>query len=76
MVLAVAGTLMRWSAPLVVGASVGTLLVLREFAPYAAQVPTWLSIGLSGAVLLVVGITWESRMNDVRRASQYVAALR
>jgi hypothetical protein len=50
--------------------------VLREFAPYAAQVPTWLSIGLSGAVLLVVGITWESRMNDVRRASQYVAALR
>ena len=74
--LAVAGALMRWSAPLVVGASVGTLLVLREFAPYAAQVPTWLSIGLSGAVLLVVGITWESRMNDVRRASQYVAALR
>jgi hypothetical protein len=74
--LAVTGTVIRWSAPLVVGASVGTLLVLREFAPYAAQVPTWLSIGLSGAVLLVVGITWESRMNDVRRASQYVAALR
>ncbi|HEY2877029.1 SCO7613 C-terminal domain-containing membrane protein [Nocardioides sp.] len=75
-VLAVTGTVLRWSAPLVVGASVGTLLVLREFAPYAAQVPTWLSIGLSGAGLLVVGITWESRMNDVRRASQYVGALR
>ena len=36
--------------------------------------PTWLSIGISGAVLLAVGITWESRMNDVRRASRYVAA--
>jgi len=34
------------------------------------------SIGISGAVLLAAGITWESRMNDVRRASRYVAALR
>jgi hypothetical protein len=39
-------------------------------------VPTWLSFGISGAVLLLVGITWESRMNDVRRVSHYVAALR
>jgi hypothetical protein len=76
LVLAVGGAAMRWSAPLVVGAVVGGLLVLRELAPYTAQVPTWLSIGISGAVLLAVGITWESRMNDVRRASQYVAALR
>jgi hypothetical protein len=35
-----------------------------------------LSIGVAGAVLLVVGITWESRMSDVRRASRYVASLR
>jgi hypothetical protein len=60
----------------VVGAVVGGLLVLRELAPYAAQVPTWMSIGASGVLLLAVGITWESRMNDVRRASHYVAALR
>jgi hypothetical protein len=52
------------------------LLVLRELAPYAADVPTWLTIGISGAVLLAVGITWESRLNDVRRASRYVTALR
>ncbi|HEY3530752.1 MAG TPA: hypothetical protein VGK78_16520 [Nocardioides sp.] len=75
-VLAVAGPLLRWSAPVVVGAAVGTVLVLRELAPYAAQVPTWISIGIAGALLLVVGVTWESRMNDVRRASRYVAALR
>jgi hypothetical protein len=74
--LTVAGTVLRLTAPLVVGATVGTLLVLRELAPYAAQVPTWLSIGVAGAVLLVVGITWESRMSDVRRASRYVASLR
>ena len=74
--LTVAGAVQRWSAPLVVGSVVGALLVLRELAPYAASVPTWVSIGLAGAVLLVVGVTWESRMNDVRRASRYVAALR
>jgi len=28
------------------------------------------------ALLLTVGITWESRMTDVRRASRYVGALR
>jgi hypothetical protein len=76
LVLAVGGAALRWGAPLVVGAAVGTLLVLRELAPYAAGVPSWLTIGISGAVLLVVGITWESRMTDVRRASHYVAALR
>ena len=76
LVLVVGGAAFRWSAPLVVGAVVGGLLVLLEIAPYAAQVPTWVSIGISGAVLLAAGITWESRMNDVRRASRYVAALR
>jgi hypothetical protein len=74
--LTMAGAGLRWSAPLVVGSVVGAMLVLRELAPYAAAVPTWVSIGISGAVLLLVGITWESRMNDVRRASHYVAALR
>jgi len=74
--LTVAGAALRWSAPLVVGSVVGALLVLRQLAPYAAAVPTWVSIGISGAVLLLVGITWESRMKDVHRASHYVAALR
>jgi hypothetical protein len=74
--LVLAGARLRWSAPLVVGGAVGGLLVLRELAPYAAQVPTWLTIGVSGAVLLVVGITWESRVRDLRRATRYVATLR
>ena len=74
--LVLAGVVLRWSAPLVVGGAVGALLVLREVAPYAAVVPTWLVIGLSGTVLTVVGITWESRMRDVRRATRYLAALR
>jgi hypothetical protein len=74
--LSLAGAALRWSAPVVVGAAVATLLVLRELAPYAAATPTWLTIGASGAALLVVGVTWESRMSEVQRASRYVAALR
>ena len=66
--LVLAGVALRWSAPLVVGAVVGALLVLRELAPYAAELPSWVVIGLSGTVLLVVGVTWESRMRDVRTA--------
>jgi cell division protein FtsW (lipid II flippase) len=76
LVLLLGGAVLRWSAPMAVGAVVGGLLVLRELAPYAAHVPTWLTVGVSGVVLLAVGITWESRMNDVRRASHYVTALR
>jgi cell division protein FtsW (lipid II flippase) len=74
--LALGGAAARWGAPLVVGAAVGAVLVLRELAPYAAEVPSWLAIGVAGSLLLAVGITWESRMADVRRASRYVAALR
>ncbi len=74
--LVLAGVVLRWSAPLVVGAGVGAALVLRELAPYAAHLPSWVVIGLSGTVLLVVGVTWESRMRDVRTASRYVARLR
>jgi hypothetical protein len=74
--LVVAGVVLRWSAPLVVGAVVGAVLVLRELAPYAADLPSWVVIGLSGTVLLVVGVTWESRMRDVRTGSRYVACLR
>jgi hypothetical protein len=74
--LVLAGVVLRWSAPVVVGAVVGAVLVLREVAPYAADLPSWVVIGLSGTVLLVVGVTWESRMRDVRTATRYVARLR
>jgi hypothetical protein len=74
--LVLVGVRLRLSAPLVVGAVVGTLLVLSELAPYAAAVPPWLLIGLSGTLLTLVGVTWESRMRDLRTASRYVGHLR
>lgn len=74
--LVLAGTLLRWSAPLVTGAAVGGLLVLRELAPYAAQTPQWVVIGLAGTLLTVVGVTWERRLVELRQASAYLGRLR
>ena len=76
LVLVLTGARLRWNAPLVVGAGVGALLVLRELAPYAAQTPQWVGIGLAGLLLTVVGVTWEQRMLQVRHATAYLGRLR
>ncbi|GAA4696599.1 SCO7613 C-terminal domain-containing membrane protein [Nocardioides conyzicola] len=75
LVLVLLGARLRWSAPIVVGATAGLLLVLRELTPYAADVPQWVLIGIAGTLLTVVGITWEHRMRDVRYAAGYLRQL-
>ena len=52
------------------------MLVLRELAPYAAAVPSWMLIAVAGAALLVVGVTWEARLRDLRGRADYLARLR
>ena len=74
--LVMVGVRLRWNAPLLIGSIVGGLLVLRELAPYAAETPQWVLIGLAGTALTVVGITWESRMRDLRHAASYHGRLR
>lgn len=64
-----------WSAPLLAGAAVGALVVLRE-ATYAQVLPQWMMIGLVGVVLTVVGVTWERRLQEIHRVSDYVRGLR
>ncbi|MCW2817191.1 MAG: hypothetical protein JWN84_4646, partial [Nocardioides sp.] len=76
LVLAVGGAQLRWSAPLLVGSVVGGLLVLLELAPYAAQTPQWVVIGIAGTTLVVAGTTWERRVVEVQRAAQYVGRMR
>ncbi len=75
LVLVAAGVGLRWSAPLVAGATVGLVLVLRE-AAYAQVVPQWVVIGLVGTALTVVGVTWERRLAELRAAAGYVRRLR
>lgn len=74
--LVLAGAQLRWSAPLAVGAMVGGLLVVREVAPYASEMPQWVLIGFAGTILTVVGVTWEQRVLQLRRATSYLGRLR
>lgn len=74
--MTVAGAALRWSAPLVVGAAVGATVVLRELGPYAGDAPAWVWIGLGGALLVVVGITWERRLLEIRTAAGFLGRLR
>jgi hypothetical protein len=74
--LVLVGVRLRWQAPLVVGAAVGGLLVLRLAGPYAAALPPWTLLAAAGALLLVVGVTWERRLSDLREGATYLARLR
>ena len=76
LVLVIGAVQVRWGAPLLVGAGVGAILVLRELAPYVAQTPQWLAIGLAGAVLTVIGVTWEKRLQDLQVAGGFLGRLR
>ena len=75
--LVLAGTGLRWTAPVGYGATAGALLVLRFAAPYVDQaVPRWVLIGLAGALLVTLGTTWERRLGEARHALAYLRALR
>ena len=76
LVLLLVGALLRWHAPVVVGAVVGAAVVVRELAPYTLQTPQWMLIGAAGTVLIACGITWESRMRDLQHAAAYMGRLR
>ena len=74
--LVLAGAQLRWQAPLIIGAGVGAVLVLREWGPYAGVVPPWLLIAAAGTALLGVGVTWERRLQELRGGAAYLARLR
>ena len=70
------GVRRRWSAPFAAGAAVTAVLAVRHLGPVAEALPRWISLGVVGAVLLVVGVTWESRRRNLAAAGRYLAALR
>jgi cell division protein FtsW (lipid II flippase) len=75
--LVLAGARLRWTAPLLLGAAVGALVVLRLGAPYVGDaVPRWVLLGGAGALLVTAGVTWERQLVEARRVATYVRALR
>jgi len=70
------GARVRWTAPVVFGAVVGALVVVRQLAPVVDAVPQWTLIGSAGALLVAMGVSWERRVQDARAAYGYVRGLR
>ncbi len=70
------GVQQRLAAPFILGAGATAVLALRHLGPIAEAVPRWTSLGLLGLALLAVGVTWESRLRNLRSARGYLTALR
>jgi len=69
------GVQARLAAPFALGVVATGLLALRNIWPVAAFIPRWTLLFVIGGVLLGMGMTWESRVNDVRTAGRYVRGL-
>ena len=62
-------------APLAVGGGVLAVDALQLLAPYAAALPRWMSLGVAGVLLVVVGATYEQRRREVARLRDRYDAL-
>lgn len=74
--LVLGGVRLRWTAPVLHGAAVGAVLVLRHATPAMDAVPRWALIGTAGVLLVALGITWEQRLREARSVAGYVRRLR
>jgi hypothetical protein len=69
------GVRLRLAAPFALGVVATALLALRNIWPVVAFIPRWTLLFLVGGALLGMGMTWESRVNDLHTARRYVLGL-
>lgn len=75
-VCAVLGTVTHRQAPFLIGLGVLLTVAVSELGPYAALLPRWLSLGMTGIVLLALGATYERRLSQAKEAIAWVGAMR
>ncbi|MBA2446025.1 MAG: hypothetical protein H0V49_11945 [Nocardioidaceae bacterium] len=75
LVVLLVGARLRWIAPLLAGGAVVLVLAVLNIAPYAAALPRWVLFGTVGALLLLLGITWEKRLQSARAVSRALQRL-
>ncbi len=75
-VATVAGTLLHRQAPFVLGTVALLIVVLGRLAAYAPLVPWWVTLGAAALLLLVVGATYERRLQQAREAVAWVGQMR
>jgi hypothetical protein len=72
----VVGVALRRQALVVVGAVAAGVVAVSQLAPYAVGLPRWLTLGMTGALLLALGARYERRRRDAVRAAHWLAHLR
>ena len=70
------GAMLRRRAPIDVGAAAVVVLGLQALLPYADDIPRWISLGTVGAVLVLLGATFEERRRDLHEAKRRYSSLR
>lgn len=69
------GARARLQAPLLLGGATLAIDALVQIAPLAGSLPRWVSIAVVGAILLLVGATYEQRLRDLRKLQDHIEAL-
>lgn len=69
------GTSTHRQAPFLLGAFSLAVAVIGRLAPYAPLLPRWLTLGLAGLVLLLLGATYERRLKQAREAVAWIARM-
>ena len=70
------GVALRSQATVVIGAAAAAVVAVSQLAPYAIGAPRWLTLGLTGALLLALGARYEKRRADAHRVAHWLAGLR
>jgi hypothetical protein len=73
--LVVVGTVLHRQAPFVLGAGALAFVVATRLGRYAPLVPTWVALAAAGLLLLVLGATYERRLQQAREAVAWVAQM-
>ncbi|WP_029431839.1 DUF2157 domain-containing protein [Blastococcus sp. URHD0036] len=69
------GAFVHRQAPFVLGAAALAWVVLGRLAPYAPLLPLWITLSSVALVLLLLGATYERRLQQGREAVAWVAQM-
>ena len=67
LVVVLAGARFRLRAPIAFGGGTLLLLAVDQVAPYVGGLPRWVGPAVAGALLVMVGATYEQRRRDLNR---------
>jgi hypothetical protein len=74
LVVVIGGALRRRQAPVVIGGAVVIIVALHEVTQVWSRLPLWVPVGLGGAILVGIAITYERRLRDLRSLRSRISA--